>query len=144
MVIGEGHHRCGGGDGPRPLAWSGKRPGNPGTTEVRVRKGAFDSELALAPGRWEVAVETVPTDVLARTRIRRRIRLIGEGFVAILAAKQGGKAWVQVTADGVEVESGATLRSGERLVVQARQAVVFRRAASADPWWACRATHRPS
>jgi cytoskeletal protein RodZ len=105
---------------------SSKRPGSPGTAEVRVRKGAFDTELALAPGRWEVVVETVPTDVLTKTRVRRRIRVDYEGFVVVLAAKQGGKAWVQVTADGVEVESGTTLRSGQRLVVQAKQAVVFR------------------
>jgi hypothetical protein len=104
---------------------SGKRPGRPGTTEVRVRKGAFDYELALAPGRWEVVVETVPTDLLTKTQVRRRIRVDYTGFVVVLGAKQGGKAWVQVTADGVEVESGTTLRSGQRLIVQAKQAIVF-------------------
>ncbi|MET0773614.1 MAG: helix-turn-helix domain-containing protein [Candidatus Limnocylindrales bacterium] len=103
----------------------GKRPGNPGTTEVRVRDGSFEYELVLAPGRWEVIVETEPTDLLTRTRERRRIRVDYEGFVVVLGARPGGRAWLQVTADGVEVESGRRLRAGDRIVVQARDMVTF-------------------
>lgn len=103
----------------------GKRPGNPGTTAVRVRNGSFEYELVLAPGRWEVIVETQPTESLTRTRVRRRIRVDYQGFVVVLGARTGGKAWLQVTADGVEVESGLRLRSGQRLVIQAKQAVTF-------------------
>ena len=103
----------------------GKRPGNPGTIEVRVKDGAYEHELVLAPGRWEVIVETEPTDLLTRTRIRRRVRVDYEGFVVVLGARPGGKAWLQVTADGVEVESGLRLRAGERIVVQAKELVTF-------------------
>lgn len=105
---------------------SGKRPGRPGTTEVRVRKGVFEEELALAPGRWEFVIDTVPTELLTKTRVRRRVRVDYQGFVVVLGAKPGGKAWVQVTADGVEVESGTTMRSGQQIVIQAKEAVVFR------------------
>jgi hypothetical protein len=103
----------------------GKRPGNPGMSEVRVKDGSFEHELVLAPGRWEVVVETVPTDLLTQTRVRRRIRVDYQGFVVVLAARPGGKAWLQVTADGVVVASGRRLRSGERIVVQAKELVTF-------------------
>jgi cytoskeletal protein RodZ len=105
---------------------SGKRPGDPGSTQVRVRDGAFEDELVLAPGRWEVVVETTPTDLLTRTRVRRRVRVDYQGFVVVLEARKGGKAWVQVTADGVEVDAGTKLRSGERMVLQAKDNVTFR------------------
>lgn len=105
---------------------SGKRPGRPGATEVRARDGAFETELVLAPGRWEVVVDTVPTDTLTKTRVRRRVRVDYQGFVVVLGAKPGGKAWLQVTVDGVEVHSGTTLRSGKSIVIQAKQMVVFR------------------
>jgi hypothetical protein len=105
---------------------SGKKPGDPGTADVRVRKGAFEYELVLAPGRWEVVVETTPTDLLTRTRIRRRVRVDYQGFVVVLGARVGGKAWVQVTADGVELDSGSRMRSGERMVIQAKDTVTFR------------------
>jgi cytoskeletal protein RodZ len=107
--------------------WLGKdkRPGNPGATDVRVRDGSFEYELVLAPGRWEVIVETEPTDLLTRTRVARRVRVDYEGFVVVLGARPGGKAWLQVTADGVEVASGMRLRSGERIVVQAKELVTF-------------------
>lgn len=104
----------------------GKRPGDPGTVEVRVRKGAFEHELVLAPGRWEVVVDTVATDALKSTRVRRRVRVDYRGFVVVLGARPGGKAWIQVTVDGVEYDSGSTLRSGERTVIQAKEMVVFR------------------
>jgi hypothetical protein len=103
----------------------GKRPGNPGSTDVRVRDGRFEHELVLAPGRWEVVVETEPTDLLTQTRVRRRVRVDYDGFVVVLGARPGGKAWLQVTADGVEVESGRTLRSGDRIVVQAKDVITF-------------------
>jgi hypothetical protein len=103
----------------------GKRPGNPGTIKVRAKDGAFEHELVLAPGRWEVIVETEPTDLLTRTRVRRRVRVDYEGFVVVLGARSGGKAWLQVTADGVEVESGLRLRAGERIVVHAKELVTF-------------------
>ena len=70
-------------------------------------------------------METVPTDLLTQTRVRRRIRVDYQGFVVVLAARPGGKAWLQVTADGVEVASGRRLRSGERIVVQAKELVTF-------------------
>jgi cytoskeletal protein RodZ len=105
---------------------SGKRPGDPGSTDVRVRKGAFEHELVLAPGRWEVVVETTPTDLLTRTRIRRRVRVDYQGFVVVVGARVGGKAWLQVTADGVELDSGSRMRSGERMVIQAKDTVTFR------------------
>jgi hypothetical protein len=103
----------------------GKRPGNPGTTDVRVKDGSFEYELVLAPGRWEVVVETEPTDLLTRTRVRRRVRVDYEGFVVVLTARPGGRAWLQVTADGVELDSGSRLRPGERMVIQAKEMVTF-------------------
>ncbi len=110
------------------VRWLGKtkRPGAPGSIEVRARKGAFEHELVLAPGRWEVLVETVPTDQLTRSRIRRRVRVDYQGFVVVIGARPGGKAWVQVSVDGVELDPGSTMRSGERMVIQARRTVVFR------------------
>ncbi len=104
----------------------GKRPGDPGTTEARVRKGAFEHELVLAPGRWEVVVDTLAADRLTSTKVRRRVRVDYKGFVVVIGARPGGKAWVQVTVDGVEYDSGSTLRSGERTVIQAKETVVFR------------------
>ncbi len=103
----------------------GKRPGDPGVTEVRVRDGSFEQELVLAPGRWEVIVATEATDLLTKSEVRRRVRVDYDGFVVVLAARPGGKAWLQVTADGVEVASGVRLRSGQRIVVQAKEQVTF-------------------
>lgn len=103
----------------------GKRPGDPGTVETRVRKGAFEHELVLAPGRWEVVVDTVATDRLRSTRVRRRVRVRYNGFVVVIGARPGAKAWVQVTVDGVEYDPGSILRSGERTVIQAKDTVVF-------------------
>jgi hypothetical protein len=53
------------------------------------------------------------------------VRVDYDGFVVVLAARPGGKAWLQVTADGVEVASGVRLRSGQRIVVQAKELVTF-------------------
>ena len=53
---------------------SGRRPGNPGTTDVDVDHGAFQHELVLAPGRWDVVVASVAGDRLATTEVRHRIR----------------------------------------------------------------------
>jgi hypothetical protein len=53
------------------------------------------------------------------------VRVDYDGFVVVLGARPGGKAWLQVTADGVEVDSGRTLRSGDRMVVQAKDVITF-------------------
>ncbi|MBX3029168.1 MAG: helix-turn-helix domain-containing protein [Chloroflexi bacterium] len=105
---------------------SGKRPGNPGTVQVDVRRGAFSRDIALAPGRWAVTVETVATDSLSSTTLTRSVEVDYQGFVVEVAVKQGRRAWIQVTVDGRVLDAGGVMSDGDRRIVRARESVIVR------------------
>jgi hypothetical protein len=104
---------------------SGKRPGNPGTAEVSVKRGAFEHELVLAPGRWDVVVSTVASDGLTSTQARHRIRVDYEGFVVEVGSR-GPRVWIQIWADGIPVGTGGIVKDGATTVVQATDQVLVR------------------
>jgi cytoskeletal protein RodZ len=105
---------------------SGKRPGNPGTTEVAVKGGDFDHQLVLAPGRWDVVVATTTGNGLTSTEARTRIRVQYDGFVVVVGARDKPRVWIQIWADGVPMTSGGIFRNGDTTVIQATDNVTFR------------------
>jgi cytoskeletal protein RodZ len=104
---------------------SGRRPGVPDTLEVPVRRGAFEQELVLAPGRWDIVVTTAG-DGVGNTEVTHRIRVEYDGFPVVVGAREKGRVWIQIWVDGVALDAGGILERGDRTVVQALDSVVIR------------------
>ncbi len=105
-------------------AGTGKRPGDPRMVEVAVRRGGFERDIALPPGRWTIEVTTVATETLASATVSRTIRVDYQGFVVEVGPKDGAAAWIQIWIDGEMLDAGRTQRNGETRIVTAKDTVV--------------------